>query len=105
MAELERVNANIAGSVGLLDPLLDLVGPGQVPRVVGPEQVEALDRYQPYAFVEHRIGLARKHVDVVPERGQLTGEVSGVDTLAARMGVAPIGEPGDTKGTAAVRSS
>ena len=52
---------------------------------------------QRHAVVEHRVGLAAEHLDVVAEVDQLLGEVAGVDALAADVGLAPVGEVGDAE--------
>ena len=61
-------------------------------RVRLPVEVEAwdLDQPDPCGLVQGRPGLAREHRHLVAEPRQLPGKEPGVDTLAARSGVAPI---------------
>ena len=43
-----------------------------------------------HPLVEHGVGLAAEHLDVVAEVDQRLGEVAGVDALAADVGLAPV---------------
>ena len=47
--------------------------------------------------VELGVGLAAQDLDVVPQIGQRLGEVTDVDTLAANVGLAPVGEHRDAQ--------
>ena len=60
-------------------------------------EVEAGHLGQPDARVEHRVGLAGEHLDVVAERGELAAEVAHVDTLTAAVRLAAVGQQGDAQ--------
>ena len=71
---------------------------GDVEGVLGPVQVEAghLDQRHPGRQVG--IGLAREHLDMVAEGGELLAQVVDVDALAARVRIAAVDEECDAKG-------
>ena len=50
-----------------------------------------------HPVVEHRVGLAAQHLDVVAQVDQGLGQVPGVDALAAHVGLAPVGQVGDAQ--------
>ena len=49
-------------------------------------------------LVEHRVGLPAEYLHMVPKIHQGLGEMTGVDPLAPYVGLAPIGQEGNTKG-------
>ena len=60
-------------------------------------QVQAGHRAQDGPGLELGVGLAGEHLDVVAERGQLTGQVAQVDALAAAVRLAAVGDQRDTE--------
>jgi hypothetical protein len=64
-------------------------------RIGIPVQVQARDLGQPRARVELGIRLAGEHLDLVPERVEFPAQVTDVDTLAAAVRLAAIGEQRD----------
>ena len=66
-------------------------------RVLVPVEVQAGDLVQHRALVEFGVGLAREHLDVVPERVKFPGQVAYVDALAAAVRLAAIGQQRDAK--------
>ena len=52
---------------------------------------------QLHPLVEHGVGLAAEHVDVVAQVDERLGEVPRVDALAADVGLAPVREVGDAQ--------
>ena len=83
-AELEGVDAGVE--------LAELRDPEGVRLAV---EVEAGDRREADALVHLRPGLAGEHLHRVAQRGQLTGQVAGVDPLPPAAGVAPVDQEGD----------
>ena len=66
------------------------------PEGVGvPVEVEAGHGGEADPLVEHGPRLAGEDLDAVAELHQLTGQVAGVDALAAAAGVAPVHQVGD----------
>ena len=64
-------------------------------RVGVPVQVQARDLGQPRAGVELGIRLAGEHLDLMPERAEFPAQMTDVDTLAAAVRFAAIGEQRD----------
>ena len=62
-------------------------------------QVQAGDRVEGDTVVEHGVGLAGQDAHMVSERGEFAGEVPDVDTLAAAVGLAAVGEQGNAQRT------
>ena len=58
-----------------VDPVPVLAEPGRAERVVVAVQIEARHRAQQRARLQLGVGLAGEDLDVVAERGQLTGQV------------------------------
>ena len=75
----------------------DLPVGGEAAGVVVVEDVEAGELGQLHPLVEHGVGLAAEHVDVVPEVDEGLREVPGVDPLAADVGLPPVREVGDAQ--------
>jgi hypothetical protein len=59
--------------------------------------VEARQLVKWDSLVEHGVGLAAEHLDVVPEVGERLGEVPGVDALPPDVGLTAVGEVGDSQ--------
>ena len=76
---------------------LDLPVGGEAAGIVVVEQVEAGQLVQLDALVEHRVGLAAEHLDVVAEVDERLGEVAGVDALAADVRLAAVRQVGDAQ--------
>ena len=70
--------------------VLELPVGGEAAGVVVVEDVEARQLGERHPLVEHRVGLAAEHLDVVAQVDQRLGEVAGVDALAADVGLAPV---------------
>ena len=85
--ELQHLEEVLAG--------LQLPIGGEAAGIVVVEQVEARQLVQLDAIVEHGVGLAAEHLDVVAEVAQRLGEMAGVDPLAADVWLAPIRQVGD----------
>ena len=79
-------------------PGLELPVGGEAARVGVVEDVEAAQLDERDALVEHGVGLAAEHLDVVAEVDERLGEVAGVDALATHVRLAPVGEVGDPQG-------
>ena len=62
------------------------------------EEVEARQFVHLDALVEDRVRLAAEHLDGVAEVDQGLRQVAGVDTLAADVRLAAVGEIGDSRG-------
>jgi hypothetical protein len=96
-AERQRLAEGALGELGHLDeigPRLQLPVRREPARVEVVEDVEARQLHHRHPLVEHGVGLATEHLDVVAEIDQRLGEVAGVDALAADVGLAPVGEVG-----------
>jgi hypothetical protein len=66
-------------------------------RVVVGVQIQAGHLAEHRARFQLRVGLAGEHLDVVPERGQFTGQVTQVDALAAAVRLAAVGQQRDAQ--------
>ncbi len=82
------------GDLEKVDPVTDLAGPGSAERVRLAVQVQAGDLGEPHARVEHRVGLPREHLDVVPEGDELAAQVPDVDALTTTVRLAAVGQQG-----------
>jgi hypothetical protein len=80
-----------------VDPVPVLTQPRRAERVVIPVQVEAGHLAEHWPWFQLRVGLAGEHLDVVPERGQLAGQVAQVDPLATAMRFAAVGKQCDAQ--------
>ena len=101
-AQAERVRLGEPGTahdpeLAEVDRRLDLPGPRRPERVRFGVEVEAGDLHQLPRVVELGVGLPGEHRDLVAQVGQLTGEVAGVDALAAAVRVPPVHQPGDAE--------
>ena len=85
------------GELEGVDTVAELTHMGDPEGVVGPVQVEAGDLHQGNAVGEKGVGLAAEDHDAVAELGELAAQVVDVDTLAAGVRVAPIGEERDAQ--------
>ena len=94
-AEGERFWKSGAAHVGELqdvDPVAKLVRARHPERVFGPIKVEARQAGEAHTGIDIGIGLPADHLDVVSQRHQLPGKMAHVDALAARVGIAAVGQ-------------
>ena len=97
-AERERLGEHAGHEPGHLEEVLaglQLPESGEPAGEVVVERVEARELGQRDALVEDRVRLAAEHLDAVAEVGEGLGEVAGVHTLAADVGLATVGEVRD----------
>ena len=85
------------GDLDEVRPVLELPEARHAHREVVVVDVEAgqLDERDP--LVEHRVGLAAQHLDVVAEVDQRLGQVARVHALATHVRLAPVGQERDAE--------
>ena len=104
-AERERFAEDAGGELRRLHDVaerLDLPEPWEPTRMVVVEEVEARELVEWHPLVEHRVGLAAVHLDVMAEIDQRLRQVTGVDTLPPDVRLATVCQVGDSERTVRV---
>ena len=68
------------------------------------EEVEAWQFREGDALIEHGVRLAAEHFDLMSEIEECFREMTGVDALAANVGLSSVREVGDPQGTVWIKT-
>ena len=68
------------------------------------EEVEAWQFREGDALIEHGVGLATEYFDLMSEIEECFREMTGVDALAANVGLSSVREVGDPQGTVRIKT-
>ncbi len=96
-ARLGKARGPHGGEFQQVDAVADLAGARHPERIGLAVEVEAGHLGQPDPRIEQLgIGLAGEHLDVMTQFDQPAAEVANIDALSAAMGLAAIGQQGNS---------